>query len=491
MRKKSGWSLADLVDFEALLGNIKPWKQAWRAGVREEVESAAPGTEKARRRLGLRWMLEDVRGEVSIGARVTASARMLSVVIAVVMFLIGVGVVRGLLTEFTYVEWQLVAAPEGTVATRVDDPVALEHVTAKARGYNVWILLAVTLGLQWCFLLAGVSGYWLWRKWSGSLTIFESGIEWLVRKASGGRMDSAVWTQLKRRVSGGRSVLAWRLTRLLQAGGVGYNVGLLVGLFGCLWFLNVGYYWETSLPQFGQESLNQVTRVMSWPTGEHLPGERTVEMTRLGAKPDLYRFFAGLAHSVSPRQQANLDWSIFFFVSLVIYGLLPRLLMWFGAWWMERRVLAGLDFQESHHRSLWREATNVERGEVKSGQADGVVILDVGGLEIETGELRPYCLQKLRVNPEARYSLGTLDEEGEVKALQAARDAAMGVVFLVEGWNLSPKQMAVHHAQVRSAIGADHMIRYLVLGNDEELKQWSAFVDGLRDSEAEVFHFRK
>lgn len=153
-------------------------------------------------------------------------------------------------------------------------------------------------------------------------------------------------------------------------------------------------------------------------------------------------------------------------------------------------MLAEIDFQEARHRSLWRDITRVERGEVLSAPADGVVVLDIGGLEVETETIRPYFLQVLRVNPEARYSLGTLDADGERQALDAACEAALGVVFLVEGWNLSPKQMVIYHQKVRAAIGEDHMIRYLVLGgSDEEVKQWVSFVDGLKDAESEVFNW--
>ena len=158
----------------------------------------------------------------------------------------------------------------------------------------------------------------------------------------------------------------------------------------------------------------------------------------------------------------------------------------------ERRALADLDFQEARHRALWREVSKVSRGEVKKGAADGAVLLEVGGFEPTTEAVRPFLLQELRVNPEGRFSLGTLDEAKEKEALAAARAAAMGVVFLVEGWSLSPKQMTKHHERVREALGGRDgakMIRYVVAGNEEEFAQWVSFVDGLRDELAECFRY--
>jgi hypothetical protein len=133
----------------------------------------------------------------------------------------------------------------------------------------------------------------------------------------------------------------------------------------------------------------------------------------------------------------------------------------------------------------------VRRGAITTTQADGVVVLDVGGIEMTNDDIRPYLLQELRVNPEKRYSLGTLDEAQGEAAKEAARTADSGVVFLVEGWNLSPKQMVTYHQEIRDAIGPQHMIRYVVIGNTEELRQWTAYVDQLRDSECEIHQYEK
>ena len=156
---------------------------------------------------------------------------------------------------------------------------------------------------------------------------------------------------------------------------------------------------------------------------------------------------------------------------------------------MERRALAGLEFLEGRHRKAWREAARVERGEVVTGPADGAVVLDVGGTGVATEEVRPFLLRELRVNPAGRFALGTLDEAGEREAMEAVRGSDLGVVFLVEGWSLSPKQMGSWHGRVREALGEGRLIRYVVAGSEEEAGRWREFVDGLRDGEAEVFRF--
>lgn len=464
-QKKRTWTLRDLVDFEVLLDKAALWKDAWRQGVGEALERDGARKELVRRRLGFRWMLEEIRnreGEQT-GERVESGARLLAFLLWLVMLLVGVGVLRGLLMEFEY--------------TRAGETVTM-------RGYNIWILLGVTLGFQWLVMIGAALAYWLWRRWSGSLGVLQTLLRKIIRKWGGKKMAGDVWQRLQTRVSGGQSVLSWRLARVLQAGGVGYNCGLLLGLFGCLWFFQIGFYWESTLPQFGRDSLAGVTEFLALGVNGLAPSMPDIDQAKRGAalvQPELSSF---------PRRTLiDLRWGFFFLFAIAVWGLLPRVLLWLAAWRMERRALAGLDFQEARHRTLWRDLTKVCRGEVRSGPADGVVLLDIGGLEMETEAMRPFLLQSLRVNPEARFSLGTLDAEQEKLALKTAGAAAMGVVFLVEGWNLSPKQMEVYHSQVRAAIGDDPMIRYVVVGSEEELGQWQTFVDSLRDSETAVVRF--
>lgn len=411
-------------------------------------------------------MLDDVRSTQteSQGSKLNTASSMITVILCIVMMLIGVGLIRSLITPFSFYE----QSGTGTESVQL-------------RGFNVWILLAVTLGLQWLLIIISILGYFLWRKWAGSLSFLQNIISALIKKFGGVASPRMTTGEYKK-------VWVWRLTRIIQAGGIAYNAGLIIGLFGCLWFLKVGFYWETSLAQFGGESLKSLTAFLSSPTGQYLPSAEAIDYTNLAATT---RDNSQLGQSISTRDQAFTSWRLFFFAALAIWGLLPRILFWIGSIILEHRSCAKLSFQESHHRTLWRDITKVQRGEVTSTPSDGVVLLDIGGLEIATEELRPFLLQELRVNPESRFSLGTLDANGEQKALSAAKSSTMGVVFLVEGWNLSPKQMTVYHQKVRTAISSGHMIRYVVIGNEEEMKQWTSFVDGMKDVETEIYLFNK
>ena len=189
------------------------------------------------------------------------------------------------------------------------------------------------------------------------------------------------------------------------------------------------------------------------------------------------------------------QWWPYLAMCLSVWGLIPRLGAWVICLGGEKRALGGLDFQEPRHRELWRQLTRVERNLMTEGPEDGVVLLDVGGIGIATDAVKEFLLRGMRVNPEGLYAAAILDAEAEAEAWTAIRKAPLGVVFLVEGWALSPKQMTAIYQRVRAG-GMDRLLRFLVLGeirdgvpaapSTEEFAQWKDFVDGLRDPSAEV-----
>jgi len=366
-------------------------------------------------------------------------------------FLLGVGVIRGLVT-------------------RVNGESAL----------NIWVLLAGTIGVQWVILLAGLATFLLARYWIGGLGWLKEVLLSLVRRFAG-KVSPDTWKSLIQGKGKQPSALAWRLTRMLQLGGVGFNVGLIAGLFGVLWFTEINFYWESSLSQFGGESLGRVTRFLGAAWG----GGGLTDAQIVGLK------------DVSG-ETGDANWNAFFsfiFAALLVWGLLPRLLLWVLAVWKERKTLAGLEFQDLEHRKLWREISRVERAVTMEGMKDGVVLLDVGGLGLNEAEIRPFLLQNLRVNPEKFYAVGVLDASEEREAWQAMRAAPCGVVMLVEGWSLSPKQMVALIGRIRAEAGEETVLRVLVMGDglavpdEEDFSGWQKFIDGLRDPRLECVAF--
>lgn len=466
--KNEQWSLTDLADLEALLAEDGAERGARRI-YRERLAKQLPRDldEAERRRRGLRLWLQEKRGEEPlVGQRLESGLRFASLILKVALLLVGFGIARGLLLELSF----------------------------GGRGYNIWLFLGVTIGLQWLFLIGGGVS-WLFFRRHGRLSWGQELLGLLGRKIGGSKVG-AVWSRLlAMRSDGYGSVLGWRLASLTQLGAVWLNIGMVIGFMACLFFLKVHFYWESTLESMSQKQLVQVTNGLSlpwsWAGDQWRPGEFGVERVALSVVEDPL-----LAPRADPFDPVSLVWMRFLVLTLLIWGVVPRFVIYYYCSIRESRALAGLDFQESRHRSLWREMAKVERTVVKTSQADGVVLLDVGGTGLQVEAVRPFLLQQLRANPESIYQTGVLDESKEREAVEAMKKAALGVVLAVEGWSLSGPQMKENYQKVRSAIGEKAPIRFLVLGTvkgdsvseakEPELAEWVKFVDGLRDPAVEV-----
>lgn len=441
--------MEDLVDFEVAVQQSSTVEAEVGRRIRDELREGDL-SDLSQRRWGFKeWLLSKKRGS---GAKVVSVTRLGGLALLVATFLLGVGVIRGLVT-------------------RVDGEGAL----------NIWVLLAGTIGIQWVILIAGLVTFLLARYWIGGLGWLKESLSSLVRRLAG-KVSPDAWKSLIQGKGKQPSALGWRLTRMLQLGGVGFNLGLIAGLFGVLWFTEINFYWESSLSQFGGESLGKVTRFLAGAWGGGGLTDSQIE---------------GLKDVSGETGDDN--WTSFFnfiFAAFLVWGLLPRFLLWMVAVWKERKTLAGLEFQDLEHRKLWREISRVERAVTMEGMKDGVVLLDVGGLGLDEAELRPFLLQSLRVNPEKSFSVGVLDAAEERGAWEAMRAAPCGVVMLVEGWSLSPKQMIALIDRIRREAGEETVMRVLVLGDgvvepdEADFASWQEFIDGLRDPRLECVAFK-
>ncbi|MEN8846539.1 MAG: DUF2868 domain-containing protein [Akkermansiaceae bacterium] len=490
--KGVNWSLDELVDFEISLTDDSAPNTEIGQEMRKEMRATdALESDLAKRRWGLKYWMRWVtsKKDASVGHRVVTISQILGVCLFLFMMVAGVGVVRGLLTEYSYESGPYLIEGHADSRTGADlstvDRSQVQGQQVKARGFNLWVFLAVTLGLQWLLIIGSLLGFLLFQKWSLGLKGILSG---LMKRFVGG-VGQSQWAVLLGEKKSQRSALTWRLSRILQLGGIGYNAGLLAGLFGLLWFSSVGFFWESTLPM-GAPSLEKTTQVLAAPWGGERPSEKTIELTELRTDSD-NRYESEIPTSVPLRSRANLAWAGFLFLAIGFWGLLPRFVFLVISVWKEKSLLSKLDFQDRAYRSLWRELSHVERSVAMEGLQDGVVLCDVGGIEVETEALRPFLLQTLRVNPEARFSVDVLDQAEEQAAWLAMRDAPCGIVILVEGWNLSPKQFTALWKRIRREAGNDTVIRVLILGDlaggqpdapkETEVAEWRNHIDPLRD----------
>ncbi|MFP4582716.1 MAG: DUF2868 domain-containing protein [Desulfococcaceae bacterium] len=141
--------------------------------------------------------------------------------------------------------------------------------------------------------------------------------------------------QGRRRVYGG--LFHWPPFRILQLFGIGFNLGAIGATLLRIIGSDVAFGWQSTV-QFSPEAAYQAVRIIalpwSWllPAGLAHPTLAEIEGSRIILKEGIYHL-------------ATLDlvsWWPFLLLTLAVYGLLPRLLLWVVGWIAERRGLSRL-----------------------------------------------------------------------------------------------------------------------------------------------------
>jgi hypothetical protein len=449
------WTLENLVDFEQALDVGFKASPA----VKAEVRDTARGLEAtAARRAGLRVWLDAARVAAPAGRRYLTAEMLLRALVLLFGWGIGANVVRFLVDQ-------------------------------KIGGMNVVHYLGVVLGSQWLVLAVAVVA-WLFRRRSVSgFTGVQAVLGVFLRKVSKDQ-EGRLWDRIMDGGPAPKVAMLWRLASFAQLFGIWFNIGVISLLGAYVLTKNIGFHWETTTEETMRASLSSVVNFLSIPWAAvfpaAVPDAATIDATRL------------MPTGATRLPPGPASWWLFLLMATAVWGLLPRLFLWAAAGFASRRALASLDFQARHHRALWRELTGVDRAENDEKPLDGVLVLDVGGSGFMPEVLRPYLLQKLRVHPASWHTTAVLDPGAEGEAAAALAQAPAGVVLLAEGWALSPARMSALHSKIRTVAGSSIPVKFLVANEvagsparatDEEAAQWTAFVDSLRDPQAEIYFY--
>ena len=449
------WTLEKLVDFEQALTtttNTPPH-------VRSTVVAASNGLQAAAaRRTGLRVWLAEIKPSAA-GRKFSAALSVVGAGLSLLTFLGGISATLGLLDR-------------------------------ERGGINVTLFLAILFGGQWLVLVLAAIAWLVRRRAAEGFSGVQALAGKLARRLAGDR-DATWWQSLMDGGGAPRAAVLWRIARVAQAAGVSFNLGILSGLAGLVLVKHVGFFWESTTELAMRSMLENAVKFLSipwsgwWP--DAVPGGQVI---------DVSRWMPGRSAGLAPGPAA---WWEFLLAATLVWGLLPRAILWTLAWHAGRQALTRLDFQGRSHRALWRELTGTDRKETDEPPLDGVLVLDVGGSGLTEAALRPFLLRQLRVHPAAWQPVAVLDTGAEDDAARALAKAPAGIVLLAEGWSLSPARMIALHSKVRASAGMETPVKFLVanVGADhqpavptaEERREWVRFVDSLRDPAAEVFFF--
>ena len=345
----------------------------------------------------------------------------------------------------------------------------------RLEGVHVVIFLTVTLFIPWLVLVAGISA-WLFRP-------DKAGLAGALLKKLAVRISGKKGRVVLERIEGNPELvkaLGWRIAAKTQGAAADFHVGAVIGLWAMIFFRKVGFFWESTTHLAMERSLETLVRVLSFPWSWRFPQFLpSIEDTR----------------RTNDWEGGGSGWVMFLILSLVLWGILPRVLLSWFAKARERRILDSPEFQSPGHRKLWRVLTGVRRGRDPEGPADGALVIDLGGISPDHDALRPFFLHHLRMNPVAWETLDVLDAGREAAANAALGKAPAGVILVAEGWSLAPRRMEETLKRVLDATGGRRIVIHVANFDQDgkpravtgdERAAWEAFIDAQKGSEVNL-----
>lgn len=362
---------------------------------------------------------------------------------------------------------------------------------------NLWLFLGVLIFLQVGLLLAAVL-FAAWAKaqgqvWLGFLGRLSQGLHrwsWARRLGEDDVLGALAETS---------KVERWIWLGITQRFAVFFNLGAVLGFLGLLLFSELQFGWSTTPEDFKPELLEGVVQVLAapwaWATPESwVPSSAFLAGTRWDA----------LAGSFQDPTTDGRAWWPFLFMTLVVWGLLPRLIL--SAWVSARRrqALAALPWNHRGYQRLFERmlplpvpvqaATHSDEASVPSPLTADPPALASACLTILWGDWAN-SLEKDAALPHgigsgvvhAGSTLAASDHEILQQVQQAAPDELW---LLVEAGESPDKRVTGFLTDLRGILGRDRAIQVLPVEhhgsswsspNPRDLEIWTRTLLQLRD----------
>lgn len=404
----------------------------------------------------------------------------------------------------TYAGFNALAIAAGTLFGLVAGKTAL--MTTAGQPINLWLFLGVLVFLQVGLLLAGFGfaavAKMRGKEWLGLLGSFSQNLfRWKWMKHHADQEILGVLPETAR-------VEQWIWLGFTQRFAVAFNLGAALSFVALLLFSELQFGWSTTPDSFKPTALESVVTVLaapwSWAAPESwTPSAELIAGTRWETLDETFH-----NPSVDGR-----DWWPFLLTSLLVWGLLPRILL---LSWMEsrkRKALSGLSWNHRGYQR-WMEImfplkarvahakpNAVEVVAPKPGaQKDSRMALLWGAWPLELGDdllFAPHSpLSALQFQPKHLLRAGGKGLEQDADALQQLADAKLSEIWLlVEGGESPDKRLTTFVGKLRKSLGENCPIQVLPLefqsgnwpsANDRDLEIWTRTLQGLRDRQLSV-----
>ncbi|MBK1701151.1 DUF2868 domain-containing protein [Thiococcus pfennigii] len=151
-----------------------------------------------------------------------------------------------------------------------------------------------------------------------------------------------------------------------QVFGVAFNVGAILATVSLEWFTDLAFGWGSSL-HVDPRTIYEIARLIALPwspffgEGVGYPSLDQIAGSRIVLKDPLF-----ILHAEDLR-----SWGLFLILSLVTYGLLPRLALLGASVWAQRRALASLPFTHARTQGLYARLVTPSLETAQTGSGVG------------------------------------------------------------------------------------------------------------------------
>jgi hypothetical protein len=309
-----------------------------------------------------------------------------------------------------------------------------------------------------------------------------------------------LWTDLQRLKAKQKlyhSVEKWLAVGLTQRFGLAFNIGALATCLYLISFSDLAFAWNTTL-DISSKTFHQAVRAISLPWSglipEAVPSSELVEASR---------YFRLDSEYVNTPVETNIPkavvvggWWSFLVLSLVCYGLIPRLLIFITAKLKLKSALSKIPLHTADFESLYDRLTrplfetrafNQEQiltevalsSDSKSWlrlKGENCTVIQWGDLKVDENDLTNLIQQRFGWTIKNRLTGGSLDYDGSnlrtIKFIENQKDSDP-LLLLVESWEAPDAAITHFLNQLRNTISID---RHIVIGliNKNARQDWKS-----------------
>lgn len=320
------------------------------------------------------------------------------------------------------------------------------------------------------------------------------------------------------------TLFLWPIFLLLQLAGIGFNLGVLLTTLAKVALTDIAFGWQSTLPVsevFLADLIRIIAQPWAWLLPEHLayPSIEQIIGSKIVLKDGIW-------------QLATADlaaWWPFLCCGVLVYGLLPRLLLFCVGRWQLSTRLKRLDFDSAHYRQLRRRmltpsvqtaashsiaplnpspspatATPAQSALKQHTNRRGWLLLIPDELwdQCPTEKIAPYLHHIAPDEPLVSLRYGALDQSGQAFLEQLIaimnNDKLAGIMLLQEAWQPPIRELTTLLRQLRQLTTPTTPLTLALTGRSQrgeiitavpsaDLQLWQKTVKTLADPYLEIF----